>query len=81
MGFNEPITLLGIAGFNARFDEVVSQHPSYEKAWEAVEQEVVEKYNHRKYKNYTSFKQSRCRWLRKRKSNRWNAKPGFGRAA
>jgi hypothetical protein len=82
MGFNEPITLREIAGFNARVDELWPQTGTIRAAYEKAEEEHEGKYNCRKYIDYDSFYSARKRWLgRKLKSNRWNSKPGFGRAA
>jgi hypothetical protein len=82
MGFDEPITIWEISGFNARVDEILPQSDTMREAYKAVESEVFAAYNRHKYRNYESFYQARRRWLRERsKSNRWNKKPGFSRAA
>lgn len=77
MEFNYP--LLDFASFHERFEELLPQYDTYRQAFEAVEKEVEQKYNHRKWRSYESFLSARAQYRRIRKSHKWNESRGFGR--
>lgn len=81
MDFEGNYPLLDFESFNARFEELIPVHNTLQGAYEATEKEVKALYNHPKYRNYDSFRKRRSAFFNKRRSNRWNKKPGFGRAA
>lgn len=60
--------LLDGAGFNRLFDQEISQHRTYRRAYEALENERVDLLGRRLYSDYGSFRSSRSqRHRRKRK--------------
>jgi hypothetical protein len=64
----EQQTLLTVEGFNRQYESYLPQTTSYRAAYEATEVDFIQQYNHRRYRNYESFKQARTQWVKLRRN-------------
>ena len=66
--------MLTVEGFNRQYEENLPHAKTQEAAYQATELDFIEKYNHRRYANFQSFRLSRNQWLRIRRKNMGEAK-------
>lgn len=59
------MSLLSIQGFNERYEFYLPGAQTNEAAYERVEKEFKEAFNHRKYANFHSFRNARMEWLKR----------------
>jgi hypothetical protein len=52
--------------FNSAFEKEMGKHPSYKMAYEATEDKFREKTGYSQYSGWNSFKNLRCRKLKKK---------------
>lgn len=55
--------LLTVEGFNKLYEHYLPQTSSYRAAYECAEVDFIEQFNHRRYRNFDSFKKARTQWI------------------
>jgi len=58
------LELIYIDEYIKRYYELLPLHPTYEKAWEALEAEYKYAIGRNRYANYATFRVVLCRWMK-----------------
>ena len=67
---NEKQNILTLSGYWARYQEIYTDFGTDRQAWEALENEMIDRFGIGRYSSYESFRMNKSRFYRKRRKAR-----------